>query len=91
MTPRQCAQLDRATAIAARDRLTATPGEPAGWWIVPSRSQSRRAGTTRYHILRVVGRRIQCDCPAAAWRVCAHRAAVHAALVAALAERATSP
>jgi len=46
-------------------------------FLVPSQSDP-----TRTHVVRLVGRRLQCDCTASQYgRICAHRATVHMELV----------
>jgi hypothetical protein len=78
VSPQQ--QRERALAIAARDGLIATPGTN-GWWVVERPVRTRRHA--RYHLVRVVGHSLTCDCVASQHgHVCAHRACVHAALVA---------
>lgn len=88
MTQQQAAQLERATQIAERDGLTARKGitrDGKPVWAVLSRSATRKAGYPVYHLVTVEGSHLACDCPGS-WhgRVCAHRAAVRAAIEAEL-------
>jgi hypothetical protein len=55
---RQQEQLPRATAIAQRDHVVATPGSN-NWWLVEHPTPGRRHAP--YHLVRVLPSRLQCD------------------------------
>lgn len=86
MTQTQAQQLTRAEAIAVRDELHAIKGTTKSGQVVYgvlNRTETKRNGYPTYHLLRVDGLRITCDCYASQrGRVCAHRAAVRAMLIA---------